>query len=758
MSCSGASLQSSSSSPIDSHGETVQVIADLAITPGALWQPVVGEETRQFLAKTHPAARDTVERDAVSILARGASPGMQQVSAGLVVGYVQSGKTTSFTAAATLARDNGFALVIVIAGTSTNLLDQTQERLQRDLELSESGAYGRWVRARSPRLGSEEARRVEAALDDWLDEDLEPEDRATVLVSVMKRHDHLQWLALMLHDIGTRIDLSKITALIVDDEADQASPNLKRQPDAESSTYGQIRRLRSSLPRHTLLEYTATPQATLLVSLVDELSPEFVCVIEPGEEYTGGKFFFVDHHAEFVRSIPRGDIDAVDESESSPPDSLLSAFATFILGCAAGRALPSGPSQRSMLIHPSRDTLPHERFITWVKSMRDTWAALLKSGVEDLDREYLVTNLLRPAYDDLARTAANLPPLDQLLRRLPGVLKKTSVVEVNAVRGRVQPIEWSTGYAWVLVGGQLLDRGFTVEGLTVTYMPRGVGVGNADTVQQRARFFGYKGSYAGYCRAWLDPEVDAAFRNYVEHEEAMRRELIEVARSGESLKHWKRVFLLDRRMSPTRRSVVRIDTRRRSFADSWFAQSEFDGTEESIYGPNRLVVDRFTSNYVFRSDEGDPRRDKLTQIHPCVDLPLGTARENLLQDYVMTDEDGNDFAALRVLLAVADERSDESCRVHLMMGNSPRTRMRSLNAYGRIKNLYQGSNASTGYPGDRLVRDNDNVTIQIHRLELRGDDQTDVGASAQLAGQDVPVLAIWVPARFEGSIIMQRAT
>ena len=72
-----------------------------------------------------------------------------------------------------------------------------------------------------------------------------------------------------------------------------------------------------------------------------------------------------------------------------------------------------------------------------------------------------------------------------------------------------------------------LDRGFTVDSLSVTYMPRGVGVGNADTLQQRARFFGYaklKG-YFGICRVYLEQALKVAFTDYVEHEQIMRGEL-----------------------------------------------------------------------------------------------------------------------------------------------------------------------------------------------------------------------------------------
>ena len=80
-----------------------------------------------------------------------------------------------------------------------------------------------------------------------------------------------------------------------------------------------------------------------------------------------------------------------------------------------------------------------------------------------------------------------------------------------------------------------MDRGFTVEGLTVTYMPRGLGVGNADTVQQRARFLGYKGDYLGLCRIFVGPDVRMAFSSYVEHEEDIHHELSQFSQTGRPL-------------------------------------------------------------------------------------------------------------------------------------------------------------------------------------------------------------------------------
>ena len=116
-----------------------------------------------------------------------------------------------------------------------------------------------------------------------------------------------------------------------------------------------------------------------------------------------------------------------------------------------------------------------------------------------------------------------------------------------------------------------MDRGFTVEGLTVTYMPRGPGVGNADTIQQRGRFFGYKRPYLGYCRTYLEQDVLSAFEEYVEHEEEMRRQLQQVRDSGSPLSDWKRAFVLSPALRPCRSNVIQYDYARGRYADAWFA-------------------------------------------------------------------------------------------------------------------------------------------------------------------------------------------
>src|SRR5690606_1661574 len=71
---------------------------------------------------------------------------------------------------------------------------------------------------------------------------------------------------------------------------------------------------------------------------------------------------------------------------------------------------------------------------------------------------------------------------------------------------------------------------------------------------QRARFFGYKSSYEGLCRVFLLNDVIDAFAGYVESEEFVRNAL--AAHRGEPLQEWKRDFILNRTLHPTRKAVI----------------------------------------------------------------------------------------------------------------------------------------------------------------------------------------------------------
>ena len=732
--------------------ETVEVVSGegTQVLPGVDWNPKVGEEAYDFLHSLPEEARERVEDEARQILSRSTDPhGKPESRAGLVVGYVQSGKTTSMIAAAAMGRDNGFGLIVFIAGTSDILLRQSRERLRDGLRLTDRDAWSRWEQFESPKPNSEESRRLANALKAWPDAGA---DRPTILITVMKQHQHLRNLSEVLHEAGEKAGLSSIPVLVFDDEADQASPNLRSKPGQESPTYRDLRRVRAALPWHTLLQYTATPQALLLISIADEISPDFTYLLTPGDGYVGGQYFFRDHAAEFVKRIPDDELEQLDGA-IEPPASLHRALAVFAIGAAYGLVdRQKLGTQRSMLVHPSQATFPHAQFAHWIRVAADHWAGTLDLPSTNQDRSELVEDVFGPAYEDLALSVKNQPSLEDLLRKVPDVLRKMHVEEVNSAKNAAPPtIAWSKGYAWALVGGQLLDRGFTIEGLTVTYMPRGLGVGNADTVQQRARFFGYKAAYAGLCRAWLDSRVADAFEAYVAHEESVRSQLAAVTRSGRSLRDWRRAFFLDRDLKPTRTAVIRLAVERPTFGDDkWLKQHHLLAPDSDLNSRNLDVVKRFEGHLKFSPDEGHARRTE-AQRHLVASVSASVLYEELIAPYVMYDSDLLEYTALQLLLAeLRDRAPDSTCRVYLMRRGNPRER--SLGK-GEIVELHQGANSHAGevvYPGDKEIRAADAVTVQVFSIDVMD------GEHGPMLESGVPALAVWVPQKLAADILVAK--
>ena len=714
------------------------------------WTPRVGPEALSFLDASVPAqARVQIRDAAIDILAKGAAPtdAIGQET-GLVVGYVQSGKTMSFETVAALARDNGFQIVIVIAGTSNPLFNQSTGRLRRDLRLDDSQRERRWIHFKNPGDDDATIQPIRDVLDEWRDAGTPEEYKRTVLITVLKNYQRLQSLRNLLQAINLR----GAPVLIIDDEADQASLNAEVAQGRESTTYRCLMALRQTLPNHTYLQYTATPQAPLLISIIDSLSPNFVQVLEPGAEYVGGREFFGDNQP-LIRVIPPQEVPTNANPLTEPPESLLEALRVFMVGVTAGIRESRNTGNRSMLVHPSHRTAQHQEFYAWVREVFENWKRTLNLANDDPDKQELLEEF-RDAHADLSSTVeAGFPAFEELVPNFRYAFLNTRVLEVNAREGETPQVDWRGMYGWIVVGGQAMDRGFTVEGLTVTYMPRGVGVGNADTVQQRARFFGYKRSYLGYCRVYLEQGTLNAFQSYVTHEEDIRSQLQELAQQNRPLNEWKRTFLLDRRLSPCRNNVLEFDYMRGRFSNDW-ASPRVVLAPDAALSANRQAVAAFTDALAFEDDDGDPRRTDMQQHHVCRNVPLRQVVEELLlriRITGITDSQRNTGLLLQLAKALEDD-PNETCTVYRM--SPAATRHRGVDETGEVTNLYQGEapvhpreRRGEVYPGDRAIRDDDDVTVQIHILELTRNDE--------VIARNVPVVAVWIPAQLGRSWVAQ---
>jgi len=362
-------------------------------------------------------------------------------------------------------------------------------------------------------------------------------------------------------------------------------------------------------------------------------------------------------------------------------------------------------------------------------------------------------DFFRQAHADIASTFPEIPPFAEVVPRLLHAMRRTRVLEVNARGGTTRPINWAESYSWILIGGQAMDRGFTVEGLTVTYMPRGLGIGNADTVQQRARFFGYKREYLGLCRVFLGPTVQQAFQAYVEHEEDVRGQLIDFRGTGQPLSEWRRRFFLSNVLSrPTRNNVIDIAYQRFNLGNDWvYPEGPHDAAE--ALGANRALFSQFFASRPFAQHDGPDLRQNSPRNQVLRNVPLQMVHEELLTRYRISRlEDSQLFASLlRLIQFHLSDNPNDICTAFLMGGGQLRRR-----GYqdGKIKELFQGVQyAGSGgqrvetYPGDRRIRADQGISVQMSYLNL--------GDASPFIAENVPHLAVWIPAAMARDTLLQ---
>jgi hypothetical protein len=697
------------------------------------WIPLVGDETINLLEylKISKESKESVLREAVNILSHCSPPDSltRDNQTGLVIGYVQSGKTMSFTTVTALARDNHYQLVIVITGTSKPLFQQSTERLVHDMRLTSRGDRI-WRAIQNPRAKEETS--IRETLADWKDSSLDDNERQTVLITVMKNGTHLRNLCKVL----SKIDLYEVPTLIIDDEADQASMNTKVGLGEESTIYRLLLKLREQVPHHSYLQYTATPQAPLLINIIDMLSPTFVELLTPGIDYVGGKDFFYPS-SKYVKRIPNNDL----IQTSMPPDTLVDAMRLFFIGVAIGLKQDGGHGNRSMMVHPSQRTDNHGTYFDWVKATREQWKVILDLESSDPDRHELIEDF-ELAYHDLSDTLEGIPPFEEVISKLPHAIRRTHIEQVNATGGHTPLIDWQADYSHILVGGQAMDRGFTVEGLTITYMPRSLGVGNADTVQQRARFFGYKRNYLGFCRVYLETLVSEVYEQYVSHEEDIRQRLLEFRNTGKPLTEWKRAFFLTGALRPTRDNVLSLDYMRGMYSDDW-VWPKSPHYSDSALRENQVIVSHYMSVLSMQDDEGHSART-IMQRHKVTTVKLSDVYENLLVQYKLAfPPDSQRFTGMLLQIQrYLESHPDESCTIYSMIGGEARKRSLDDNV---IPTLHQGSNSHGNemiYPGDSAIKAQKGITVQVHILDLFAKDKAENNESSW---QKVPVLAVWIP-------------
>jgi hypothetical protein len=664
----------------------------------------------------------------------------------LVVGEVQSGKTASFTGLSTFAIDRGVPLVVILAGTKRPLLQQTTARLAQDLGIRVGDPSGEIVLVEQP------VKRDLAELDEVF-----RSDESAVIVTCLKTAAGVRKATAVVNTLRALRKNDPI--LVIDDEGDQAGLNIAHKQGKHSRTYSAILGLRRQALKHAYVAYTATPQANLLIDLEDWLSPDFVIVLDSPRSYVGSRDLF-SVGSTFYRPIPSSEVDSATKPSfgDAPPFSLMQALAYFLCLCIYRDRGGTKIDPISMLIHPHSTMVVHDFYETWTRQVIQGWPELLT----EFGEESVPAQLLQAAVQELARSipGAHLSELGMfdpsvLIQDAHAQLLGTQVRVLNSdsLRSTEQSVAWNTSHNWIVIGGQKLERGYTIENLAVTYMPRSPGGNIADTIQQRGRFFGHKRHYESLLRGWLNPEIRDSFIDIAEFEDNARAELRIIDLDGGSLKDWRRRFALTPSLQATRQAVVSLDHRRITLTAGWCFRQErlYDPELASLHGLIEETVERWQSDAV--PYPRDNREVDDNELHHFLSVDVHEVIATL-SDWPMDVYERIELdALLQGLTLYARRQPHLQAHIVLMSNLKVRVRSRDKRSAGgpietwRIDNLHQGRSGT--YPGDGSMRTEDAVTIQVHNVKPRIDRRDEKEFAPVLA------LAIAWPTGFERQLLLQ---
>jgi hypothetical protein len=428
-------------------------------------------------------------------------------SRGLVMGHVQSGKTTNFLGLTMKAADEGYRLIIVLSGITNNLRDQTQARLEASIDL------GQWIMLTD--INSDfraNSNNAQALLGNASNRHI---------AVVKKNKSRLKSLRKWLGEVDA-LTRNALPVLIIDDECDQATVNAGTQIKRNAINQALQDLLEPSfLPKAAYVGYSATPFANILADTTDThgIYPrDFIVSLTKAPGYFGAAELFgtalteaeeaENQLIDIIRAVPNSDVASVlppkrkselDAWEPAIPSSLKDAIYWFILATSARHSRGDQNKWSSMMVHTSSNIAPHRKTAKAIKDFLEamTLDAATLSDLENLwKQENGKASDLEPGFNTT---------WEQVRDQIGSVFSKLKVITDNSKsEDRLSYAPEVEPYPVIVVGGNTLSRGLTLEGLVSSYFLR---TSNAyDSLMQMGRWFGYRPKYADLQRIWLSNE------------------------------------------------------------------------------------------------------------------------------------------------------------------------------------------------------------------------------------------------------------
>lgn len=466
------------------------------------------------------------------ILDLAGAPGKTEVrSKGLVLGYVQSGKTTNFMGVMAKAADAGYRLFIVLSGITDNLRSQTQQRIEEVLvgDMSKD-----WYMLTD--IDNDFGMSGNAA-------NLLGDNNKHLIAVVKKNGFRLRRLKDWINSAGSEV-CKGLPLIVIDDEADQASLNAGR-PGRVTRINGLIGQIIAH-PKSAYIAYTATPFANLLTDPMryESLYPEdFIVEMKQPKGYFGPERLFgrdalsgdeddfestgldviriIDDHEANMARPPTGRGAVYDWWPTITP-ALRDSIDWFLMATAARRARWEKVTHSTMLIHTSMLSEAHNRMRVPVAKYIDDLEATIAGdpSIEERFREQWLDEVgVVPA------SSMDLPEVSwrDVWERMPDVLSNLKVIVDNFRSPDRLYYKKDEPTTAIVIGGNTLSRGLTLEGLVSSYFVRAASA--YDTLLQMGRWFGYRNGYEDLPRIWMPEDLAEWFAYLATVEEEIRRDI-----------------------------------------------------------------------------------------------------------------------------------------------------------------------------------------------------------------------------------------
>ncbi|MFR0499668.1 Z1 domain-containing protein [Limosilactobacillus reuteri] len=495
---------------------------------------------------------------------------------GLVVGNIQSGKTANISALIAMAADNGFNMFIVLSGMIENLRQQNAKRIINDLQADGQGD-NHWTNLDNPSI-----KRGPTTYE----LKLKPDSKEKYLIVSLKNASRIDALHNWLKQDPNKQRQMKV--LFIDDEADQASINTR---DVNSDERTSINNLilniveADNFGAMNYVAYTATPFANVLNETGERtLYPKnFISLLEPGENYIGPTRIFglgdPDYQKgmqDIINEIPQKESKEIQEAQRDgvafkAPESMRKAIDWFLIATAAMRS-QNYKKPISMMIHTDFHKQAHslvEKSVQhYLKELQQKYQENPKYVIKKLHEEYkmgrneLSKETFKKVMTDYSGDVKDYPEWDEVKDELISLLSipkgkfvhhikmtsdgekvygngihlcvdNSSFNDLNDEHIRLiypdgnQLKKCEKAPAFIVIGGNTLSRGLTIEGLVSTFFLRRTN--QADTLMQMARWFGYRQGYELMPRIWMDQEAEERYEFLTEMNEDMREKLMEYA-------------------------------------------------------------------------------------------------------------------------------------------------------------------------------------------------------------------------------------